>query len=242
MATFVLVHASFKGGWCWKQVARLLRAQGHEVYTPTLTGLGERSHLTDREINLELHVQDIVNVLFYEDLKEVVLVGHSYAGMVITEVAGRVPERLAGLVYLDAYLPTAGQTEYDLWPDSEKQIIKTELARGGKTRVPPPVELLGITDQTLREWISPRMVAQPIATYTQPVTKGDVWKCQVPSAYILCTEGPLAPFMRVFAEAARMAGWPVRELVVGHDAMISAPATLADALNDLASRPVQVED
>lgn len=241
MATFVLVHASFKGGWCWKQVARLLRAQGHEVYTPTLTGLGERAHLADRKIDLETHVQDIVNVLFYEDLKEVTLVGHSYAGMVITEVAGRTPERLAGLIYLDAYLPASGQSEFDLWPESDKDIIRTELARGGTIRVPPPVELLGIDDPSLRDWMAPRMVAQPIATYTQAVTRGDAWTGALPSAYILCTEGPLAPFMRVFADKAKRAGWPVIELDAIHDIMISAPATLASALNDLVP-PTHVEE
>ena len=112
MATFVLVHGSWHGGWCWQKVARLLRQPGHEVYTPTLTGLGERSHLATKKSGLELHIQDILNVLEFEDLHEVVLVGHSYAGLVITGVAERAPGRVARLVYLDAFIPHAGQSAF----------------------------------------------------------------------------------------------------------------------------------
>ena len=105
MATFVLVHGAWHGGWCWKKVAPLLRSAGHEVYTPTLTGLGERDHLLTRDIGLDTHIQDIVNVLEYEELTQVVLVGHSYGGMVVTGVAERAHERLRQLVYLDAATP-----------------------------------------------------------------------------------------------------------------------------------------
>src|SRR5438128_128006 len=102
MATFVLVHGAWHGGWCWKRVTPLLRAAGHEVYATTLTGLGERVHLASPNVGLALHVQDVVGVLEYEDLRDVILVGHSYGGIVISGVADRVPERLRHLVYLDA--------------------------------------------------------------------------------------------------------------------------------------------
>ena len=105
MTTFVLIHGAWHGGWCWKKVSPILREAGHETYSPTLTGLGERSHLLSRDIDLNCHIQDVVNVLEYKGLKDVVLVGHSYAGMVITGVADRCPERLAQLVYLDAFAP-----------------------------------------------------------------------------------------------------------------------------------------
>jgi pimeloyl-ACP methyl ester carboxylesterase len=114
MTTFVLVHGAGHGGWCWGRVAPLLRAAGHEVVTPTLTGLGERVHLLDGRVDLELHVTDIVNVLRYEDLHDVVLVGHSYGGTVITGAADRAPERVAKLVYLDAAFPGDGQSVADV--------------------------------------------------------------------------------------------------------------------------------
>src|ERR687885_315704 len=114
MATYVLVHGGWHGGWCWRKVVPLLRRHGHEVYTPTLTGLGERSHLAHPLVDLETHVTDVVNVLFYEDLREVILLGHSNGGTLITAVAERVPERLAHLVYLDAFVPEDGQASVHL--------------------------------------------------------------------------------------------------------------------------------
>jgi pimeloyl-ACP methyl ester carboxylesterase len=120
MATFVIVHGAWSGGHAWRWVRPLLRSAGHEVFTPALTGLGERSHLASAQVDLETHVRDVIAVLEYEDLREVVLVGHSYGGMVISGVADRVPERLALLVYLDAEVPMDGQSELDLLPVQER--------------------------------------------------------------------------------------------------------------------------
>src|SRR3972149_5119926 len=128
MATFVLVHGSFGGGWVWQKVTPLLRAGGHEVYTPRLTGVGDRSHLLNCGVDLTTHITDVASLLFYEDLSDVVLVGHSYAGMVITGVAAKVPERLKLLVYLDAYVPDAGQSEVDLWPAEMRAAIQDDEA------------------------------------------------------------------------------------------------------------------
>src|SRR5207248_5461012 len=116
MTTFVLVHGAWHGGWCWRKLTPLLREKGHDVFTPTLTGLGERVHLAGPEVGLGVHVQDVASVIEYENLHDVVLVGHSYGGMVIAGVAGRLPERLAHLVYLDAYAPEDGQAMTDLVP------------------------------------------------------------------------------------------------------------------------------
>src|SRR6266511_4363097 len=113
MAVFVLVHGGFHGGWCWRRVAALLRAAGHEVYTPTLTGLGERAHLATPDIGLDTHIRDVLGVLAFEDLRDVVLVGHSMAGMVVTGVAERAPDRLAHLVYLDASVPRDGECDLE---------------------------------------------------------------------------------------------------------------------------------
>ena len=120
MATFVLVHPAWFGGWCWKKVSPLLRAQGHAVHTPTLSGLGERVHLARPEIGLDTHVDDVVNLLVYEDLHEVVLVSNSSGGMVITGAADRAPERIARLVYLDAFVPEDGQSLLDIIPPERR--------------------------------------------------------------------------------------------------------------------------
>src|SRR6478672_3300963 len=114
MATYVLVHGGGHGGWCYQRVARLLRSSGHEVYTPTLSGLGERSNLLSPDIDLDLHIRDIAAVLHYEDLRDVILVGHSYGGMVITGVADRATDRIGRLVYLDAATPVNGQSLVDV--------------------------------------------------------------------------------------------------------------------------------
>ena len=114
MATYVLVHGGGHGGWCYQRVARLLRAQGHEVYTPTLTGLGERAHLLNAEVDLHRHVEDVAAVLHFEDLRDVILVGHSYGGMVITGAADWAADRVGKLVFLDAATPVNGQSLFDV--------------------------------------------------------------------------------------------------------------------------------
>jgi pimeloyl-ACP methyl ester carboxylesterase len=120
MATFVLVHGSWAGGVVWREVARRLRKAGHDVYAPTLTGIGERKHLLNREINLDTHIQDVIGVIDDEDLADIVLVGHSYGGMVISGVADRVPEKVASLVYLDAFVPEDGQSNFSILPSDRR--------------------------------------------------------------------------------------------------------------------------
>src|SRR5919197_3213345 len=143
--TFVLVHGTGHGGWCWRFIAPILRDAGHHVYAPTLTGLGAGSHLLHElnHISLETHVKDITNTLFYEDLSDVILVGHSYGGMVITGVAAKQPHRLAHLVYLDAYLPMEGENEIALWPSNQKQNYLTDIASGATSRPSIPSSMLG---------------------------------------------------------------------------------------------------
>ena len=158
MATYVLVHGAWHGGWCWKRVAPLLRAAGHEVYTytPTLTGLGERAHLLSRDIDLDTHITDIVNVLAYEELTDVVLVGHSYGGMVIAGVADRVPERVAHLVYLDAFVPRDGQAVHDIFsPEFAAHLQALALAEGDGWRIPaPPAASYGVTAAADLAWVA----------------------------------------------------------------------------------------
>ena len=156
MATFVLIHGGWHGGWCWKRVTPYLHAAGHEVYTPTLTGLGERSHLASPETNLSIHIQDVLNVLLYEDLTDIVLVGHSYSGMVITGVADRVPDRVRRLVYLDAFVPEHGQALRDLFRPLASQAAAPEVVVLDGWRVPYPYRErpFGITAASDVQWVS----------------------------------------------------------------------------------------
>ena len=233
MATFVLVHGSWHGGWCWREVVPLLRAAGHAVYTPTLTGLGARAHLLADSVNLTTHIQDIVSLLFYEDLTAVVLVGHSYAGAVISGVAARTPERLASLIYVDAYLPREGQSLFDVLSPEEQQAGQAALATGTGLRPPVPPAVLGITDPTMAAWVAARLTPHPFRTYAEPLPAGSPASAALPRAFIHCTAGPTTPRFAPFAQQARATGWTVRELATGHNAMLTAPQPLVELLLEL---------
>jgi pimeloyl-ACP methyl ester carboxylesterase len=161
-ATFVLVHGAWHGGWCWKKVTPLLQAAGHELLTPTLTGLGERVHPLGPHVDLSTHVQDIAAVLEYEDLHNVVLVGHSYGGMVIAGAAERARGRLAHLVYLDAFLPEAGKALKDYAP------LPPTREDGWRVPPPGPPSASGVTDERDVAWMTPRLGDHPHKTFTQP--------------------------------------------------------------------------
>jgi pimeloyl-ACP methyl ester carboxylesterase len=232
MATIVFVHGSNGGGWVWKKLSSLLRAAGHEVYAPTLSGLSDRSHLLGCEVNLTTHITDIANLLFYEDLSEVVLVGNSYAGMVITGVAAKAPERLRRLVYLDAYVPEAGQSESDLWPPERRAFAEAAEAANKALAPAPPPALFGITDPALSDWIQARATSQPVATYAEPVPPGNDRSDAVPRVFVHCTDKPTTTpdIFGPFAAKARARGWPVYEIAAGHLAMLTAPRELAAIL------------
>jgi pimeloyl-ACP methyl ester carboxylesterase len=169
-ATYVLVHGGWHGGWCWKRVTPYLRDSGHTVYTPTLTGLGERSHLASPEINLSTHIQDILNVLIYEDLTDVVLVGHSYSGMVIAGVADRAPERVTRLVYLDAFVPEDGQSLRDILrpPHGEGVNLESLLVDGWRLPYPFLERPFGITSEVDKQWVLDKITPQPANTLLEP--------------------------------------------------------------------------
>src|SRR3954451_24537840 len=221
MATFVLVHGAWHGGWCWKKVTPLLRAAGHEVYTPTLTGLGERVHLVTPEVNLSTHIDDVVNVLSYESLHQVVLVGHSYGGMVIARVADRVADRLAHLVYLDASIPDDGQSLEDLnSPERRARVAEVVRTQGEGWRLPFNAESLvnwEITDEEDARWLRERLVPHPYATFTEPVRLSTGRGRLLPRTFILCTHRSSPS--RSAERAQQEPGWRYRELATGHDAM-----------------------
>jgi pimeloyl-ACP methyl ester carboxylesterase len=236
MATFVIVHGAWSGGHAWRWVRPLLRSAGHEVFTPALTGLGERSHLASALVDLETHVRDVVAVLEYEDLREVVLVGHSYGGMVISGVADRVPERLGLLVYLDAEVPMDGQSELDLLPAQERAgYEEAARSKGQGWQIPPPLPepLPDDLDPRVR-WAMLRMVSQPLATFAQPLRLSNPAGPKVARAYVLCTQGKEDQVLPGYVQRARSdPGWRFVELAAGHSAHVTAPQELVNVLGQL---------
>jgi pimeloyl-ACP methyl ester carboxylesterase len=228
--TFVLVHGACHGGWCWSRVAPLLRVAGHDVFTPTLTGFGERAHLLRAEIGPATVVQDVVAVLECEELRDVVLVGHSFGALVALGVADRVPDRLARIVLLDGVVVEPGQPGFaGLPPEVAEQRTAAALANGGVAYPPPPASAFGVSDPGDLAWISRRLTPHPLRTYTEPFPTAAPLGHGVPVTYICCTDPPYPAVHSAHAIAARE-GWEWRELAAGHDAMITAPALTAQEL------------
>jgi pimeloyl-ACP methyl ester carboxylesterase len=240
MATFVLVHGSMHGGWCWKKVAPLLRAVGHEVYTPSLTGLGERVHLARPDIDLDTHIADIANLLVFENLTGVVLVGHSYAGAVIAGVADRAPERIAHLVYLDAVVISDGQAVLDLFPPEIRTVRRAQVeAEGDGWRIPPPDPVAwGVTGADDAAWVRAKVVPQPFKTFTQPIRLAHPSALVGPKTLIVCTAAPATDWRDAAVARARAEpSWRYRELPTGHDAMVTMARETADLLLEVAALP-----
>ena len=225
-ATFVLVHGAWHGGWCWTRVSPLLRAAGHTVFAPTLTGLGERSHLLTRDVDLDTHITDIVQVLEFEDLENVVLVGHSYGGMVITGVADKASDRISQLVYLDAMLPENGKATTDY---SQRKLASiTEDSWHDPANEPQDY---GVTDARDVPWVKKRLTDMPRKCMTQPLRLAGEKSRRIKGAYILCSA---RPFAGEAAQRAKQRGYRYRELLsAGHDAMVTQPRELTNTLNGL---------
>ncbi|GHA65105.1 esterase [Streptomyces tauricus] len=233
MTNFVLLHGAWHGGWCWARVATRLRAAGHSVFSPTFTGVSDRAHLLSPQVDLITHVDDVVRLMDAEDLHDVILVGHSYAGMVVAGVAEQRPDRIRTRVYLDAFFPRGGESAIDLLPDRIAHHYRESVSGPGFGWLIPPrsLEVLGVTATEDIDWLTPRLTPQPWATYTAAVTL-TARERDVPAVYIECTS-----WMRVFAssaERARELGWPGYELDTGHEAMVTTPEPLALLLDQLA--------
>jgi len=236
MSTYLLVHGGWHGGWYWRRVSSILREAGHEVFTPTLTGLGERAHLLNPEIDLDTHIRDILGVMKYEDLHDLILVGHSYAGMIITAVAEQSMERLRHLVYLDAFIPRNGESLIDvIGADFAATFGELVEAEGDGWRLPPlPLEVLGITEEADKLWISPKLTDQPFKAFSQPVRlEHEAGEGRIPRTFIYCNNPAIGPYDR-FAEKARREGWRYREIATGHFPMVTAPRRTADLLLEVA--------
>src|SRR5215217_1797083 len=248
MTTYVLVGGAWLGGWCWQRVARRLRDKGHDAYPATLTGLGERAHLASPEVDLETHITDVVNLIEFEDLHEVVLLGHSYGGLVVTGVADRIPERISQLVYLDTAPLPDGTAVVEIFPPEARRHIERqveELGEGWKFPMPPPEELAnmasleGVDEDHLRLLYS-RATPQPFGTYTQPLRLKNPAREALPKLGIVCSFS-LAQVRQMIAsdnpQFRGLAGpeWRFVELPTGHWPMFSRPDDLAELLLDLPS-------
>jgi pimeloyl-ACP methyl ester carboxylesterase len=231
MTTFVLVHGAWHGGWCWSRVGRALKLAGSDVYTPTLTGLGERVHLASREVDLETHISDVLGVLQAEDLTDIVLVGHSYGGIVITAVADRAAQRIAHLVYLDAFAPRDGQCLYDCAPAEIETHFEEQARLGGEGwRVPVAAvsaPFLGLKHPEDVRWVMPKLTPHPIRTFREAVRLGSRLP-PLPRTYIKCIgDKPLGQPKTPQADGID----DYHELRTGHDAMVTAPQDVVDLLH-----------
>lgn len=229
MTTFVLVPGAWHGGWAWRRVEPLLRAAGHEVHAPTLTGVSDRAHLLSPSVGLSTHVTDVVSLIEAYDLSGVVLVGHSYGGQVITAVADALADRIATRVYLDAFVGDDGETATGLQPETVAGHYRESVAGPGFGWLIPVRSLakMGVTDEADVAWLVPRLTPHPWRTFTDPLRLTGAVE-SVPAEFIECVD-----WMRVFrgqAERARARGWPVHEIATGHEAMVTAPKDLAGLL------------
>ena len=241
MATFVLVHGAWHGSWCWARARRALLDRGHDVFTPTLTGIGERSHLLSRDIDLQVHVDDIANLVRWEELDQVILCGHSYGGAVISGVADLLPDRIAALVYLDAFLLEEGESLHDLLP-AEHRELQLSLAEqfGDGWRVPPiPAEIFNVNARD-RDWVDRQCTPQPLATFQQKLRLSRGPSAIARNHYIFASGWEGTPFAASYRRA-RARGWTTAEISCGHDVMLDEPEALVSELLGLADASASAE-
>ena len=244
MATFVLVHPAFFGGWCWRKITRLLAAQGHTVYAPTMTGLGERAHLASPQIGLGTHIDDIINVLLFENLDRVILTANSSAGAVVTVVADRVPERIQQLVYVDAFVPGNGQRLVDIIPPDRWSAMEllAEQEGGGwllPRFAPAPWEQFvptawQVTDQPDLQWLLPRLRPTPLGHFTEAIHLDHADTPQPRRTYVRCQRWPSSSFDRYAATARSSPDWDYYQLDSSHLPQITDPDKLVEILLALA--------
>jgi pimeloyl-ACP methyl ester carboxylesterase len=240
MADFVLVHGAWHGGWCWRRVVDALQAQGHRAFAPTLTGLGERSHLLSPGVTLETHIADVANLIEAEELQQVALAVHSYAGMIGTAIADRMPQRLAHLVYVDAVVPKPGESWSSTHSSTTREARLAAAQQSPDYSFPPPdpgVFGLAADDHA---WVKRRQTPHPGHTYQAPL-QFDAWRVAgVPRTFVDCVKPRLATIDSIRPRVrdgkfwdgawAGGAGMRIVELATGHDPMVSAPRELADLL------------
>ena len=238
MTCFVLVHGAWHGGWCWAELADHLRREGHDIHAPTLTGLGERRHLASPDITPDTHVLDVANLIEINDLREIVLVGHSYGGLIITGVASRMPERLSALVYLDAVVPQVSGVSAMAQRSPERMAaFRAQLAACGFMVEPDRFDAWS-DDPEVQAWLRRKCTPHPIRCLTEGVTLTGR-EAEVPQRhYILAERNRPSMFWQEYEQVKGRAGWTAETMPTMHDAMIEAPADLAGRLQAIAASTV----
>lgn len=227
--TFVLVHGAWHGGWCWRRVADLLEAKGHKVFAPTLTGLGERSHLMRAGINVSTHVTDIVNVLKWERLTDVVLCGHSYGGFVISGVAEQAADRIGSIVFLDAFVPLNGESMASITSQAVRDSLKAASERGEISVPPRPAKAFLVNDAD-QDWVDSLTGPQPIETMTEQVRIAGARDRIAKKSYIRAGAYPNPGFDAALARLKIDKAWRTYDVPCGHDVMVDMPERLAEIL------------
>jgi pimeloyl-ACP methyl ester carboxylesterase len=232
--TFLVCHGAWGGGWAWKKMHPLMQAAGHRLVTPTCTGLGEREHLASPSIDLETHIRDILNVIQYEDLRDIVLIGHSYGGMVATGVADRARDRIAQLIYLDAFVPKNGQSLLDL-NEPARQRMQDQARAGDGWRLPPLPSPPDTTAADL-EWMSARRVDMPLKCFEQKL-KLEHGEPSLPRSYIYAKRISPADTFGQFSRRLRSEpGWNYHEIDASHSPAVTAPETLMALLERIVAK------
>ena len=231
MATFLICHGAWSAGWAWKKVRPLLRAAGHEVFTPTYTGLGERAHQASPSVDLGTHIKDVLAVIEFEDLEDIVLVGHSYGGMVATGVADRVPERVKQLIYLDAFVPGNGQSLLDLRPQGPRPAATGDTSEDWLIPPNPTPPDTSVADLA---WITPRRRPQPVKTFSQALQLRNP-QLKLPRSYIYCMrKTPDDVFLQFSKRFKADPQWRYYEIDASHSPNVTAPEALASLLVEIA--------
>jgi pimeloyl-ACP methyl ester carboxylesterase len=232
-STFVLVHGAWHGGWCWQRVADRLRGAGHKVFTPTLTGLGERAHLLRAGIDLKTHITDVVNVMKWEELTDVVLCGHSYGGFIISGVAEAMAPAIRSIVFLDAFVPKNGDAIRDLTGPAVQEAIDGALQRGDLAIPPRSAEAFGVNPAD-RAWVDRLCVGQPIGCFTDKIALTGARDRIVKKSYIRAAAYANPGFDRALAAIKSDPSWRTYAVNCGHDVMVDDPARLTEILLEAA--------
>jgi pimeloyl-ACP methyl ester carboxylesterase len=234
MPQFVLVHGAWHGAWCWSRVLPRLRAAGHDAHAVTLTGVGDRAHLLSRDIRIATHLADVMGLIVCEELDDVVLVGHSYGGMVITGVADRMeaehPGVLRHVVYVDGSAPHSGES----WSTSHKpEVVAARIAAaeatGGVSMPAPDASVFGL-EGTDRDWVNRRMTPQPFALYRDPLVFDEARVARLPRTFVDCNHPAHSNIDAMRRRVRSEPGWNVVEIATGHDVMVTEPARLTEVL------------
>jgi pimeloyl-ACP methyl ester carboxylesterase len=226
---FVLVHGAWHGGWCWRRVSDMLQEKGHKVLAPTLTGLGERSHLMSKDIVLDTHIADIVNVIQWEDLADICLVAHSYGGWPVSGAIEQVLDRISSVIYLDAFVPEDGQRGFDFASEFSRKAMMEAMAKGAAASGPPKAEIFQVNEKD-RAWVDSKLTPQPLGVALHPIKLTGAREKVAKKIYIRAPAYPQPAFDKYYAAKKADPSWRTYEVDGGHDVMIDRPQRLVEIM------------